>query len=58
MPFWKCYTVLSISGNPQEMDKWNPMEDDFLSSRNLFKINDEDAGSAVDDFGNFFWLHC
>ena len=28
-------------------EDWNPMESDYLSSRNLYSVNDEDVGSAL-----------
>ena len=35
------------------LHSWNPMEDDFLSQRNLYEVDDEDAGTAFDGFSKF-----
>ena len=37
-----------------ELPHWNPMEEDFLSKRNIYKINDEDAGLALDGYSKCF----
>ena len=29
------------------MANWNPMTTDFLSSRNVYSVDDEDVGSAL-----------
>ena len=29
------------------MEDWNPMENDFLSIRNTYSLDDEDVGSAL-----------
>ena len=29
------------------IDDWNPMEQEYLSSRNDYNVNDEDVGSAL-----------
>ncbi len=33
-----------------DVSVWNPMEDDYLSGRNLYVVDDEDAGTALDGF--------
>ena len=34
-------------GTQQQLQKWNPMELDFLAERNSYKIDDEDTVSAL-----------
>lgn len=34
-------------GTLQQLQKWNPMESDFLAERNNYKIDDEDTVSAL-----------
>lgn len=39
---------ISVSSGLQH---WNPMEDDYLSNRNIYKVNDEEAGLALEGYG-------
>ena len=34
----------------RELQAWNPMESDFLSPRNIYKVDDEDASSALQGY--------
>ena len=33
------------------MSKWNPMAEEFLSARNAYTVNDEDAQQALLGYG-------
>ncbi len=37
-----------------ELQAWNPMEKDFLSARNIYKVDDEDASSALQGYSEWF----
>lgn len=43
-----------------DLQHWNPMEDDYLSKRNIYKIDDEDAGLALEGYSKsvFLLAHC
>lgn len=32
------------------LQDWNPMEDDYFSKRNIYKIDDEDTGLALEGY--------
>ena len=32
------------------LQHWNPMEEDFFSKRNIYKIDDSDAGLALEGY--------
>lgn len=42
--------------NSITLQNWNPMEDDYLSKRNIYKIDDEDCGLALEGYSKSF--HC
>ena len=51
-------------GTLQRLQKWNPMESDFLAERNNYKIDDEDTVSALHGYSKllvmvvfYFTLH-
>ena len=48
------FNVLIGNAKMGDIEAWNPMEADFLSRRNLYEVNDEDAGIAFDGFGETF----
>lgn len=37
----------------KRLQAWNPMEKDFLSTRNIYKIDDEDASSALQGYSEY-----
>ncbi len=37
-----------------KLQAWNPMEKDFLSARNIYKVDDEDASSALQGYSEWF----
>ncbi len=39
-----------------KLQAWNPMEKDFLSARNIYKIDDQDASSALQGYSELFAL--
>lgn len=38
----------------ENLHNWNPMEEDYFSKRNIYKIDDEDAGLALEGYSKFF----
>ena len=39
-----------------DLHDWNPMEEDYLSKRNIYKIDDEDTGLALDGYSKLIVL--
>ena len=44
-------------GTQQRLQKWNPMEVDFLAERNSYKIDDEDTVSALHGYSKILAFH-
>lgn len=40
-------------GSLVDLQHWNPMEEDYLSKRNIYKIDDEDTGQALEGYSKF-----
>jgi len=50
----------STADEVPELNRWNPMEADYLSSRNNYSIDDEDPGSALHGYSReskYFHMH-
>ena len=41
--------------NSITLQDWNPMEDDYLSKRNIYKIDDEDCGLALEGYSTSYY---
>lgn len=55
----ELFFSLLESTNKNEVNNlnfWNPMEEDFLSNRNNYKIDDEDASLALEGYSKLFLL--
>lgn len=48
--FYDTYVAKDCDHGLVDLQDWNPMEDDYLSKRNIYKIDDEDTGLALDGY--------
>lgn len=44
---------MSEEPKQKELNVWNPMENDFLAQRNIYKIDDEDVGLALHGYSKY-----
>ena len=57
--FANSFDVVIIATVPDQslaLQNWDPMADDYLSKRNVYKVDDEDAGVALEGYSENLFL--